>query len=60
MMLTFEDKNSLLNAILLPNIKFMETLVHILELYGDVLSETDIEILTDRDTCVCPGMLHKI
>lgn len=49
MMLTFEDKNSLLNAILLPNIKFMETLVHILELYGDVLSESDIEILTDRE-----------
>lgn len=49
MMLTFEDKNSLLNAILLPNIKFMETLVHILELYGHALSESDIEILTDRE-----------
>lgn len=49
MMLTFEDKNSLLNAILLPNKKFMETLVHILELYGHALSESDIEILTDRE-----------
>lgn len=48
-MLTFDDKKLLLNAISLPNIKFMEAIVHILEVYGEVLSENDIEILTDRE-----------
>lgn len=48
-MLTFDDKKLLLNAISLPNIKFMEAIVHILAVYGEVLSENDIEILTDRE-----------
>lgn len=48
-MLTFEDKKLLLNAILLPNSKFMEAIVHILEVYGESLSETDMEILTNKE-----------
>lgn len=49
MEISFSDKEMLLNAIMLPNIKFMEAIVHILEVYGNVLSEIDIEVLTDRE-----------
>lgn len=49
MEISFSDKEMLLNAIMLPNIKFMEAIVHILEVYGNLLSEIDIEVLTDRE-----------
>lgn len=49
MILTFEDKKLLLNAITLPNIKFMDSIVHILEVYGEALSEKDMEKLTDKE-----------
>lgn len=48
-MLTFEDKKLLLNAITLPNIKFMDSIVRILEEYGEALSEKDMQMLTDRE-----------
>lgn len=49
MKISFSDKKILLNAITLPNIKFMDSIVHILEVYGEALSEKDMEMLTDRE-----------
>lgn len=49
MKISFSDEKILLNAITLPNIKFMDSIVRILEIYGEVLSESDMEMLTDRE-----------
>lgn len=49
MKISFSDEKILLNAITLPNIKFMDSIVRILEIYGEVLSESDMGMLTDRE-----------
>lgn len=49
MKISFSDEKILLNAITLPNIKFMDSIIHILEIYGEELSESDMEMLTDRE-----------
>jgi MoxR-like ATPase len=48
MQINREDQHSILNSINLPNTKFMETLIRILEKYDKVLSEDDLETLTDK------------